>query len=237
MNAENKNLIYKALAVTLAIMFFSVFFSQVIYEKKMDGINSDLNRLRSSIDEARFILSMKALYKRNVRQRQGRKNIEQYLQSASDTIYNTGTYISKLAGSERNQAAFNRVSREWVILAANAWADFIRRNNGRRAPYILFLYPPDCTECIAYRTVLNRVHRSYGSKIWIFAIPVLEGNSVVRLIKNYYNINEVPAIVVNGKLLQKGKSLDRVEGMLLEQGFKPEKKEKKKKDLKKGEKK
>ncbi len=220
MDAQKKNLIYKALAVTFAIMFFSVFFSQVIYERKMEGINNDLSRLRSSIDEARFILSMKNIYRKNVK---GRKEIEQYLQNASDTIYNTGTYISKLANSDRNQVTFKRVSREWILLTANAWSDLISRNRGKRVPYILFFYPPDCNECIAYRTVLARLHSSYGSKIWIFSLPALKNNSIIQLMKNYYGVKEVPAVVVNGKLLKKDKSLDRIEAMLLEQGFKPEK--------------
>lgn len=218
MNTQNKNLIYKALAVTFAIMFFSVFFSQVIYEKKMEGINNDLNRLRSSIDEARFVLSMKNIYRTNVK---GRKEIKQYLQNASNTIYNTGNYISQLANSDRNQLTFQRVSREWILLAANAWADLIRRNKSNRVPYILFIYPPECSECIAYRTVLARIHRSYGSNIWIFSIPAIKNNSVIQLMKNYYGITEVPSMVVNGKLLKKDQSLDRIETMLLEQGFKP----------------
>jgi len=219
MDAQKKNLIYKALAVTFAIMFFSVFFSQVIYEQKMEGINNDLSILRSSIDEARLVLSLKNVYLRKARKK---NQIEVYLQNAADTIYNTGTKIAQLADSDRNKVTFERFSREWVLLAANAWTDLLRNSYKKRVHYILFLYPPKCNECIAYRTVLTRLHRRYGSKIWILAVPALKGNSVVDLMKNYYDIEDVPAIVVNGRLLKKDESLDRVETILKEQGLKPE---------------
>jgi hypothetical protein len=59
MDAGKKNLIYKGLAVTFCIMFFSIFFSQILYDKKISRFDMEMTYLRNTLREGQLILSLR----------------------------------------------------------------------------------------------------------------------------------------------------------------------------------
>jgi len=154
MDAVKKNLIYKALAVTFAIMFFSLFFSQVIYERKINTLDSDITFLQNEIEEYRIFVNLSdELFHR----RDKRMIMESFMKGISWRIFETGMHIEKMSENREHVEEFNRIKKEWVFLNIELWIKLLNYNkiSANNKNYILYFYPPKCEECVSYRNVLN----------------------------------------------------------------------------------
>ena len=216
MNAEKKTLIYKALAVTLSIMLFSLVMSQVIYERKMGNLEGKMATIHNNIKEINLLLSLSKNYEDMASKK---VSLEGILAPMTDTVFETGIYIEKMAEGEKHAVAFEKIRRQWVLLATELWLEISRGNktSKKKRNSILYFYPPKCGECITYRTVLTRLHEKYKSNLWIISIPVDSRDAITEVMKRYYDVDSLPAVIVNGTQVDHEESLDRIERLLFKE--------------------
>ena len=199
MDAEKKNLIYKALALTFCIMFFSILFSQIFGEKKMSKFDLEMTYLRDTLREGQVILSL-----RNVLNTSGDSN-NILTDGLAARLFKTGIDIERLSNNEDSNAFFKKVSREWIYLNVELWQKLIshNRNTVNKKDYIIYIYPSECNECVSYRNLFNKLHREYGEELWMFILPDDPESAVLHTMKQYYKIkNNIPAVILNGKITE-----------------------------------
>ena len=209
MDVEKKNLIYKALALTFCIMFFSIFFSQIFSEKKMSNFDLEMTYLRDTLKEGQVILSL-----RNVLNTSGSSN-NILTDGLADRLFKTSTQIERLSNNEDSSVLFKKVSREWIYLNIELWQKLIlhNRNTANKKDYIIYIYPSECRECISYRSLFNKLHKEYGEELWMFILPDDPESIVLHTIKQYYKIkNNLPIAIVNGKTTE----ISQIENILKE---------------------
>ena len=196
MDAEKKNLIYKALALTFCIMFFSILFSQIFGEKKMSKFDLEMTYLRDTLKEGQVILSL-----RNVLNT-GKNSNNILTDGLADRLFKTGIDIERLSNNKDSRTFFKKVSREWIYLNIELWQKLISHNSrtANKKDYIIYIYPSECNECVSYRNLFNKLHNEYGEELWMFILPDDPESVVLHTIKQYYKIKDnIPAVIVNGK--------------------------------------
>jgi hypothetical protein len=213
MDAGKKNLIYKGLAVTFCIMFFSIFFSQILYDKKISRFDMEMTYLRNTLREGQLILSLRQV----LNTKTGAAETDEALTDGlADRLFRTGVYIERLSNNDDINDFFTRVSREWIYLNLELWQKLIvhNRNSTDKKSYIIYIYPSECLSCIPYKNLFNKLHREYGEKLWLFILPDDNESGVLHILKQYYSIEDVPAIIVNGKVVRNGEPLEKIEEIL-----------------------
>jgi len=96
---------------------------------------------------------------------------------------------------------------EYTKLSLRAW--IIARDNERQCNTtvrpILYFYDSDCQACVAQGEVLDEVKAQMTAEN-ITALPftndLRQNESAIRLIRTYYNITTVPALVIDDTVLQ-----------------------------------
>jgi len=220
MDVEKKNLIYKALALTFCIMFFSILFSQIFGEKKMSKFDIEMTYLRDTLKEGQVILSL-----RNVLNTGGNSN-NILTDGLADRLFKTGIEIERFSNDKDSNAFFKKVSREWIYLNVELWQKLISHNSStiNKKDYIIYIYPSECSECISYRNLFNKLHREYGEDLWMFILPDNPESVVLHAIKQYYKIkNSTPVVILNGKTTE----ISEIESALRESVDKKNKKQNK----------
>ena len=223
MDSDKKNIIYKALAVTFSIMFFSVFFSQILYERKMTKFDMEMTYLRDTLKEGQLILSLRQVLNTK---KSSRDTVESLTDGLADRLYKTGIYIERLSNNEDGNDFFSRVSREWIYLNLELWQKLVvhNKNSRKKKSYLIYIYPSDCSSCVPYKNLFNKLHKEYGEKLWLFILPDDSESGVLHILKQYYNIEDVPAIIVNGRVVQNTEPLEKIEKILEKSIKKPKKK-------------
>ncbi len=212
MEPNKKNLIYKALAITFGIMFFSLLFAQVLYERKINRLDSTIANLRDSINQEKLFI---AFFDEFSRDTSVCELIDSYLTGLSDRVFETGLHIEKMRAEEKNTEEFREIQKEWVFLNMELWLRLIKYNKicFNRRNYVLYFYPYNCPECLPYTEELNRLNAKYGDNLWLFSMPAESDIEMVKMVMRYFGVAKAPAVVVNGQLL-KEKDLSRIESIL-----------------------
>jgi hypothetical protein len=99
------------------------------------------------------------------------------------------------------------LKRQYTKLSLRAW--IISKNNYDRCNSsiipILYLYSKNCTGCIKQGEELDKLKqymKENDKSLMVFTIDFDYDDSAIDLIKEYYKINRVPALIINNKLLQ-----------------------------------
>lgn len=211
MDIQKKNLLYKALAITFAIMFFSILFSQTIFQQKVSDFDREMNYVRDTLREGQVILSLKQVF--------NTKGVadDSLNDDMADRLFETGISIQRISSSEDSNYLFRNVSREWIYLNMDLWQKLIihNRNSVNKKSYIIYIYPPDCTECAPYENCFVQLHKKYGENLLFFILPDDPDSRVLRIVKQYCKVKgSGPSVIVNGVLAKGDDPLKQVQEAL-----------------------
>lgn len=212
MEIQKKNLIYKALAVTFAVMFFSLLFAQAAYKHKVSKFEMEMSYIRDTLKEGQIILSL-----RNVVGADKAKAEDPLTDGMAKRLYETGIAIERLANDDDSRDFFAKVSREWIYLNVELWQRLRVHNriSAKKKSWLIYIYPVDCAQCVSYTNLFGRLHREYGEKLWFFILPDNSESGVLQVLKHNYDVKGGgPAVIVNGKLASGDEPLKIVEGRL-----------------------
>lgn len=103
---------------------------------------------------------------------------------------------------ERAKVEYNRLSlRTWTV------AKKVRDECDTELVHGLYFYNRSCQSCINQGEELDTFTQTLveqNTSVWLFAIDSGSNDSTIALIKTYYNVTQIPAIIVNGFVLQAG---------------------------------
>ena len=200
MKTNRKNLIYKAFAITFSIMFFSLLFSKIIFDNKINSLDKHMDQMYSELNEEKLFLSFSNEFSNDSNLCE---TVETYLGGLSEKIFQSGSHLEKMYKDERNLEKIKKIQKEWVFLNLELWLRIIKYNKvcSTKRNYILYFYPYNCERCTPYTLALTNSHNKYKEKLWLFSIPAEIDIKMVEMLKKYFAITKIPAIIYNGTLL------------------------------------
>lgn len=100
-----------------------------------------------------------------------------------------------------------RLKGQYNALSIRAWimARNVQQNCDAEFTHILYLYTADCESCVAQGEQLDEVNRRLRQEerdVLLFTIDYNADNLVLDFLKQYYNMTETPAILVDDELYQ-----------------------------------
>ncbi|MBU0757597.1 MAG: hypothetical protein KKF44_06010 [Nanoarchaeota archaeon] len=110
---------------------------------------------------------------------------------------------------------YNKVSEEYLALkesytklSIRAWV--MAKNNYKKCNKtlipVLYFYSKECATCIKQGEELDGFKQEMetkGKKVIVFTIDFNSDEQIVKLIKSYYDITDIPAVIIQENVLQK----------------------------------
>jgi len=134
--------------------------------------------------------------------------------SLNDMVQQLGYYWSKLPYRieeyERNSEIsedYLLLKNQYAILSIRTW--IIAKNQYDKCNvnmvHGLYFYSVYCDVCVKQGEQIDRLSKKIvdsGSNLIMFPVDFNSDHSIIRNLKNYYNINSTPAIIINDKVFQ-----------------------------------
>jgi len=197
MDDKKRKIVYKALAATFAILFFSMLFANLVYDWRKADVDADIIEIYNQGTDLKISINF---YDAVIKDVNSCKKMESQLVGLSDFIFHLGKKINLMVADKENMADIKTIQKPYVYNNLELWLRLKKFNTvcpTLKKNYIMYFYPYDCKECTPIETRLNELKEVYGDKLWIFSIPYeLEVNTTANLLE-YYEVNYIPAIIVN----------------------------------------
>lgn len=145
------------------------------------------------------------------------------LLSATLADINTASYEigSKLTtqgeeGQVQDYNSYIALKGEYSRLLVSYWllAEKLKEECRMDAKTILYFYKKECLRCDDQGFILTYLKKKYGERLLIFALDADLDDASVQTLMSYYNIGNLPSLVVDGKLNEGFYSEEQLKGIL-----------------------
>ena len=215
MEKDRKFVIFLALCFTFGIMFFGLLFGLLINNYQTDSINKELLDLKVRNQEV-------TLFSYILQNDLGKSDLDcNFYSNSLDNfavyLNEYGRIVEKYFRNAENLEEVKSMQKDYVVATLNLYFSIDKYNQVCKAnakDTILYLYPYDCGVCDGItKTINNMVYNLNGPLS--FSIPTDIGLESVEFIKDYYDINVIPSVVVNGNPLEGPESYTEIEKYLI----------------------
>lgn len=180
------------------IIFISGFFIGFYFEKStVTYTKNEIENLKNDIENTQLQVLFAS----------SEKECRLMLVAVNDISYNLYNLVNKLRNTEPNSEEFYQIKREADFLSIRAW--ILSRNVEERCEKqvlpILFVYSTNCDECNEQDEDLQEIKGKYNRTL-VYSVDYDLDETAITLLKNAYEINSTPSMIINGTLYNK---LDR----------------------------
>jgi len=200
-NDSRKKIVYKALAFTFAILFFSIIIAVLL----VNWQTTELDKAYIDItNEAQDIKLFSLFYDRLVNDENSCTLMETQLYGLADKVFDLGQKVSIYYEKNIDSDDAKQMQKQFVYLDLELWLRMLKYNTScnNKKNYILYFYPYSCTECGPLADSINTYKKDFGDDLWIFSIPAQLDSKIVDVLLHYYNADYLPSIVVNGNTIK-----------------------------------
>ena len=197
MDDSKKKILFKALAFTLAVMFLSLLFANLIYDWKKSDMDSDILEIYNKSIDLKITMNF---FDSITMDTNSCGLIENQLVGVADFLYDLGKKVNLAVEDKDNITDIMALQKQHVYNSLELWLRLKKVNTlcpEHRRNYILYFYQYNCNECAPLETSIHDVKDKYGDKLWIFNFPVEIDIKTVNNILKYYDVNYIPAVVIN----------------------------------------
>jgi hypothetical protein len=215
---KKRTLIIVALAISIILyaagLFSGLSFSKYVEQKIKATTEQDISVLEDyikSLDSDLQSIQIQERFISSLNENDSCKFIDVYFSHLKQNLgYFWELLPSRLEQYERERelsANYLELKQKYIILSLRAWiisdANY-KKCNTDLVP-ILYFYSTDCANCVEQGEVLDSLKDDLlelNKTAIVFTIDYNYPEPALELIKEYYQVNAVPAIVVNNKVLQ-----------------------------------
>lgn len=214
MQKDRKFVIFFGLAAAFGVLFFGLLFGILIYNSQTETLNTELSSLKVRNQE---IILFSNLLQSDLTK--GNINCEFYsnsLNEFSSYLNEYGRILERYYGSPENLDNIRYLQKDYVVAALNLYLSIDKFNticSSQKKDTLLYFYPYNCGNCDGMtRTIYYIVADENGA--FSFSIPSEVGLESVNFMMQYYDINVVPSVVVNGNSVQGPYSFEEIKNYL-----------------------
>lgn len=199
---SRKDVIYKSFAITFAVMFLGLLIGVLIYNYQTYSVDKEINDLKVRVQELSLLSDYVSMDIKN----ESSQYCDFYNYKLVDFaryVNEYGVLISRYYNNQKDIERIKYIQKDFVVANLKLFVGLSRYNEycPQKKNYIMYLYPYNCNNCDGVALEVRRLVKDYKG-LYSFSIPAEIDLASVEMIIDRYDINEYPAVVVNGTTLQ-----------------------------------
>lgn len=207
---------WKAGILTAVVFILGVLLGYYLESGRLSEIEEEYKQIELQWADAK----LQTLYYQTISPSLCNAAIEENLKFA-DRVYEEGLKLEKYEESNRlTETKFMLDKKRYALLKVEFLLNSVSlKGKCKSANYtnLVYFYVDDPTqkqgaEQKAISAILKELKQKYGSNLMLIPLPIDLDISVINIIKNSYNINSIPTILINEKVKLEGvKTIEELE--------------------------
>jgi len=219
---KRKKLLLIASITTIVLYFMGILTGYFVQVKILSRTQEELKKVQEEFYEYKQNLENIQLEQLYLTTHQGELSCK-ILVSTIDEMHNNLAYFwsklpSKLEVYEKYseiQPEYIKIKRDYTLLSIRTWllSLDVREKCGEEIIPALYFYSRDCDSCIDQSYVLDNLKKE-NPNFSAFIVDFNLDEPIVKIIKNVYNVKEVPSFIINDKLYSGYQSLEQMKKII-----------------------
>jgi len=215
---KRKRLLIIASITTIILYFMGILTGYFVQVKVLSRTEEELEKVQEEFYDYKQNLENIQLEQLYLTTHQGELSCK-ILVSTIDEMHNNLAYFwsklpSKLEVYEKYsevQPEYVRLKRDYTLLSIRTWllSLDVKKKCGEEIIPALYFYSRDCDSCIDQSYVLDELKRE-NPNFSAFIVDFNLDESIVKIIKNVYNVTEVPSFIINDRLYPGHQDLEQM---------------------------
>jgi len=205
MSGKMKNVFSKAAVITVIVFFIGVYFGFVFDSMRVEEVKGRITQIDNLWNDVRLMQSYIQKF----------SNTTDYCDflleenlRIGDKIYEEGLKVEEYEESNRFASLFILEKKRYALLDLQFWINSIDLKNLCNANYSTVIYFYSQYEKTPQQVFQDRVlwdlKQKCGPKIIYITFPADIDISTIEIIKNIYNIEKIPSILIDESILLEG---------------------------------
>jgi hypothetical protein len=219
---KRKRLLIIAVITTIILYFAGILTGYFVQVKILSKTQEELKKVQEEFYNYTQNLDNVQLEQLYLTTHQGELSCK-ILVSTIDEMHNSLAYFwsklpSKLEVYEKYsevQPEYVKLKRDYTLLSIRTWLlslDVKKKCSGEIIP-ALYFYSKDCDSCINQSYVLDEL-KKVNPNFSAFIVDSNLDEPIVKIIKNVYNVTDVPSFIINDKLYSGYQSLSQMKKII-----------------------
>lgn len=219
---KKKRLLIIASVTTIILYFMGILTGYFVQVKVLSRTQEELEKVQEEFYDYNQNLENIQLEQLYLTTHQGELSCK-ILISIIDEMHNNLAYFwsklpSKLEVYEKYsevQPEYVKLKRDYTLLSIRTWllSLDVKKKCGEEIIPALYFYSRDCDSCIDQSYVLDNLKKE-NPNFSAFIVDFNLDEPIVKIIKNVYNVTEVPSFVINDKLYPGYQSLEQMKKII-----------------------
>jgi len=219
---NRKRLIIIAIVTTIILYFMGILTGYFVQVKILSSAQEELEKVRKEIYDYNQNLENIQLEQLYLTTHQGELSCKILISTIDEMHENLGYFWSKLPSKlevyekySEIQPDYIKLKRDYTLLSIRTWLlslDVKKKCGGEIIP-ALYFYSRDCDSCIDQSYVLDNLKKE-NPNFSAFIVDFNLDEPIVKIIKNVYNVTEVPSFIINDKLYSGHQNLEQMKKII-----------------------
>ncbi len=219
---KKKKLLIIASITTIILYFMGILTGYFVQVKVLSRTQEELEKVQEEFYDYKQNLENIQLEQLYLTTHQGELSCK-ILVSTIDEMHNNLAYFwsrlpSKLEVYEKYsevQPEYVKLKRDYTLLSIRTWllSLDVKEKCGEEIIPALYFYSRDCDSCIDQSYVLDNL-KEENPNFSAFIVDFNLDEPIVKIIKNVYNVTEVPSFIINDKLYPGYQSLEQMKKII-----------------------
>ena len=217
MQIRKRNLIIIAAVLSIVLygagLLSGLSFSKLVEKNLEQKTKADLNVIVDyvqNLDSDLQSIQIQELFVQSLNENDTCKFADVYFSQINENLnYFWKLLPARLEEYEKNTAPTKEyldLKRQYTKLSLRAW--IIAKENYKRCDTrivpVLYFYSANCTDCVSQGEALDNVKQALAltnNSLIVFTVDYNYNEPALNLVKKYYKINDVPALIINDHVL------------------------------------
>jgi len=219
---KRKRLLIIASITTVILYFMGILTGYFVQVKVLSRTQEELEKVQEEFYVYKQNLENVQLEQLYLTTHQGELSCK-ILVSTIDEMHNNLAYFwsklpSKLEVYEKYsevQPEYVKLKRDYTLLSIRTWllSLDVKKKCGEEIIPALYFYSRDCDSCIDQSYVLDELKKD-NPNFSAFIVDFNLDEPIVKIIKNVYNVTEVPSFVINERLYSGYQNLEQMKKII-----------------------
>ncbi len=219
---KRKKLFIIASITTIVLYFMGILTGYFVQVKVLSRTQEELGKVQEEFYDYKQNIENIQLEQLYLTTHQGELSCK-ILVSTIDEMHNNLAYFwsklpSKLEVYEKYsevQPEYVKLKRDYTLLSIRTWllSLDVREECGEEIIPALYFYSRDCDSCINQSYVLDGIKKG-NPNFSAFIVDFNMDEPIVKIIKNVYNVKEVPSFIINERLYSGYQNLEEMEKII-----------------------
>jgi hypothetical protein len=219
---KRKRLFIIASITTIILYFMGILTGYFVQVKVLSKTQEELEKVQEEFYDYKQNLENIQLEQLYLTTHQGELSCKILVSTIDEMNSNLAYFWSRLPSKlevyekySEVQPEYTRLKRDYTLLSIRSWllSLDVKEKCGEEIIPALYFYSRDCNSCINQSYVLDDL-KGENPNFSAFIVDFNLDEPIVKIIKNVYNVTEVPSFIINDKLYSGYQSLEQMKKII-----------------------